>query len=361
MSTEDGFLLMKIAIIGYGGMGSFHADQLAAYAAADPAYPLETAGVYDTDPARGAAARAKGLRVYASPEEIWADKSVGAVLIATPNDAHAPYVQAAAAAGKHIVCEKPIALSEAQAEEMYACAERAGVLFEVHQNRRWDDDFLTVKKIAGSGAIGGVYKYESRVVGANGIPGGWRKKIAHGGGMMLDWGVHLIDQMLCIVPGAIESLACSYSYIYGEEVEDGCDLLVRFENGVQYRIVVLTDCFRPLPRWMVYGLDGTATVEGWDLSGGMTRCVEREDKNLVGVRAGNGFTRTMAQRSNSSVEELPLPVVHAEPYAFYKNFAAAAAGAEAPVVRKEEVLRVFRVMEAAARSAAENAVVKVRI
>ena len=352
---------MKIAIVGYGGMGSYHAAQLAAYAASGPEYPLELAGVYDTDPARVAAAQRAGLYAYPSPEALWRDKSLGAVLIATPNDVHAPYAAAAAAAGKHVVSEKPVALSSAEAEEMYAAAERAGVLFEVHQNRRWDDDFLTVRALAANGSIGGVYKYESRVVGGNGIPGDWRKKKAQGGGMMLDWGVHLIDQMLLAVPSPVQSLYCTYSYIYGEEVEDGCDLLVRFENGVEYRIVVATDCFRRLPRWMVYGTEGTATVEDWDLTGGVTRCVEREDKNLVGVRAGNGFTRTMAQRSNSSVEQLPLPVVHAEPFAFYKNFAAAAAGKEAPAVRKEQVLRVFRLMEAAARSAAENKVIREKL
>ena len=349
---------MNLVIIGFGGMGSYHAECLQKFAEEKAEHTLTLAGIYDIDPARVEFARQKGIRAYASPEEIWADKSVGAVLIATPNELHAPYAAAAAAAGKNIICEKPIGLSSAQAEQMYAAAEKAGVLFEVHQNRRWDDDYLTVRNIVARGDIGEVYKIESRVVGCNGIPGDWRKEKARGGGMMLDWGVHLIDQMLQTVDSRVASLYCNYSYIYGEEVDDGCDLLVNFENGVQYRVVVATDCFRRLPRWMVYGIDGTAVIEDWDLSGGMTRVLEREDKNLVGIRAGNGFTRTMAQRSHSSVEQLPLPVVHAEPFAFYKNFAAACAGAEKPAIRKEEVLRVYRLMEAAERSARENIVVK---
>ena len=183
----------------------------------------------------------------------------------------------------------------------------------------------------------------------------------HGGGMMLDWGVHLIDQMLQFVKSPVSSLYCEYSYIYGEEVEDGCELSVLFENGVRYKILVATDCFRNLPRWQIYGVDGTATIADWDISGGMTRVIERQDKNLVGVRAGNGFTKTMAQRSDSSVEELPLPVTHAKPFAFYANFAAAAQGKEEPAIHKEEVLRVFRLMEAAQRSAETNEVIKIRI
>lgn len=352
---------MKLAIIGYGGMGSYHAELLGQYASTAPADPLEIAGVYDIDPARVQAAKERGLHAFSSPEEIWQDKDTQAVLLAVPNDLHAPYAEAAAAAGKHILCEKPVALSTAQAQEMYAAAKEHGVLFTVHQNRRWDDDFLTVRGIIESGVIGDVYKIESRVVGSNGIPGAWRKEKARGGGMMLDWGVHLIDQILQAIPSKVVRLYCEYSYIYGEEVDDGCDLVLHFKNGISVRIVVATDCFRHLPRWMVYGIDGTAVVEDWDLSGGVTRVIEREDKNLVGMRAGNGFTKTMAQRSHSSVQKLPLPVVHAEPFAFYKNFARACAGKERIAVREEEVLRVFRVMEYAAKSAEEHVVIDAEI
>lgn len=351
---------MKIAVIGYGGMGSYHASCLKEFAAGGGA-GLSLAGVYDIDPARTEAARAQGLFAFSDAEEIWSDGSVGAVLIATPNDIHAEYVKKAAAAGKHIVCEKPIGLSLRQGEEMYAAAERAGVVFAVHQNRRWDDDFLTVKNIIANGSIGEVYRIESRVMGGNGIPGAWRKERARGGGMMLDWGVHLIDQMLQMVCSPVRSLYCEYSYIYGEEVDDGFRLSVRFENGIEYLVVVATDCFRRLPRWQVYGTEGTATIGDWDLSGGITHAHVRHDDKIAGIRAGNGFTRTMAPRVGDTVEELPLPRAHAEPFAFYKNFAAACAGKAPCVIRKEEVLRVFRLMEAAERSARENIVIKEEI
>ena len=351
---------MKIAVIGYGGMGSYHASCLKEFAAGGGA-GLSLAGVYDIDPARTEAARAHGLFAFSDAEEIWSDRSVGAVLIATPNDIHAEYVKKAAAAGKHIVCEKPIGLSLRQAEEMYAAAERAGVVLAVHQNRRWDDDFLTVKNIIAEGSIGEVYRIESRVMGGNGIPGAWRKERARGGGMMLDWGVHLIDQMLQMVCSPVRSLYCEYSYIYGEEVDDGFRLSVRFENGIEYLVVVATDCFRRLPRWQVYGTEGTATIGDWDLSGGITHANVRHDDKIAGIRAGNGFTRTMAPRVGDTVEELPLPRVHAEPFAFYKNFAAACAGKTVCAIRKEEVLRAFRLMEAAERSARENIVIKEEI
>lgn len=352
---------MKLVIIGYGGMGGYHAGCLKSYSESAPEAPVEVVGVYDIDPERAAAGKKAGYKAYKSPEEIWADKAVDAVLIATPNDVHAAYVEAAAKAGKHIICEKPIGMSVKEAEEMYDAAEKAGVVFEVHQNRRWDDDYLTVKNIVNNELAGEAYLIESRVMGGNGIPGAWRKEKARGGGMMLDWGVHLIDQMLLMIKSPVKSLYCEYSYIYGEEVDDGFSLTADFENGVKYRIVVATDCFRNLPRWQVYGTEGTATVADWDLSGGITRVLVKEGDMPAGIKAGNGFTRTMAPREGDSVEEKPLPLVHAEPFAFYKNFAAACAGKAEKAIKREEVVRVYKLMEAAARSAAENIVIKEKI
>ena len=87
----------------------------------------------------------------------------------------------------------------------------------------------------------------------------------------------------------------------------------------------------------------------------------KEGDMPAGIKAGNGFTRTMAPREGDSVEEKPLPLVHAEPFAFYKNFAAACAGKAEKAIKREEVVRVYKLMEAAARSAAENIVIKEKI
>ncbi len=351
---------MKIAIIGYGGMGAWHADRIAEYATYGKTYNEETfevSGIYDIDEKQQLKAKGKNIKVFSSLDDIWADKTTEAVLLAVPNDIHKKYALEAAKAGKHIICEKPIALSFEEAEEMYNVAEKAGVVFSVHQNRRWDEDFLTVKNIVETKQIGDVYLIESRVMSSHGIPGDWRKKKAQGGGMMLDWGVHLIDQAIQMIDGKVESLFSEYSYIYGEEVEDGCALTLNFENGVKYRIVIATDCFRNLPRWVVYGTEGTATINDWSISGGVTRCLVKKEEQLVGIKAGNGFTRTMAPRDGETVQELPLTIVKAEPWAYYRNFINACRGITSCKIKREEVLRVFKLMETCANSALENKVI----
>ena len=99
-------------------------------------------------------------------------------------------------AGKNVVSEKPVTLCSADLQEMIEASRECGRFLTVHQNRRWDEDFLTVKKLLAEGTLGEVYRLESRVHGSRGIPGDWRQEKEHGGGMVLDWGVHLLDQAL---------------------------------------------------------------------------------------------------------------------------------------------------------------------
>ena len=350
---------MKLAIIGFGGMGQFHLEKsIQRYNDAYTDERIEVVGAYDVSEQRCRVARDFGLVSYSSADEIFSSSEIEAVVIATPNDLHLPYVKRAAEAGKNIIVEKPAGMTLAEVKEMYEVTERAGVVFTPHQNRRWDDDYLTVKNMLESGKIGNIYRIESRVMGANGIPGEWRRERARGGGMMLDWGVHLIDQMLCMVDGKVVSVYCDYSYLAGEEVDDGFKLEVKFDTGFTYRIVVDTNTFIKPPRWRVYGVDGSATVNNWLLEGKVVRCIQREDEKLVGIDTGNGYTRTMANRRSETVEELDVDKVRADKTAFYRNFVDSVRGRAKTTVNRQQIERLFKVMEAARRSAELGEAVK---
>lgn len=331
---------MKIVIIGYGGMGSYHAERLKALR------QYEVGGVYDIDPERARAAEEKGLRAYGSAEEVFADASADAVLIATPNDLHPAYVARAAQAGKAVICEKPAAVSTAEFDGMVRAAEQAGTLFEIHQNRRWDPDYLMVKDVLDSGRLGKLRRIESNVMGANGIPGGWRKRKDRGGGMMLDWGVHLIDQLTLLSDSPVERLYSSLSFEQGFDVDDAFTLEF-FAGGVSYNCRVDTNSFVSLPRWVLYGADGTAVIDTWDCTGRIVTAVYGTGALPAGMEAGNGFTRTMAYRPHESVKEYPLPPKREDPDAFYRNFEQAFRKEAAPAVRSGEVRRVLQIMELA--------------
>ena len=185
------------AVIGYGGMGSWHASTCAD----DFKDTAELIGIYDIKPERRAAAEAEGIHAFSSREELLADDRIDLVTVATPNDVHKEIAIAAMAAGKNVISEKPVALSQEELEEMIAASKKYGKLFTVHQNRRWDPDFKCVQKILADNELGKVFRIESRVQGSRGIPGDWRNQKAHGGGMVLDWGIHLLDQALRIGEG----------------------------------------------------------------------------------------------------------------------------------------------------------------
>ncbi|MBQ3176651.1 MAG: Gfo/Idh/MocA family oxidoreductase, partial [Clostridia bacterium] len=148
------------AVIGYGGMGGgFHVKHL------QSSDVCNFAGIYDIDPAKTELARSRGIKAYNSREELLADPSIDMVTIATPNDVHEEIAIAAMAAGKHVISEKPVTLSLESLERMIEASKKYGVIFSVHQNRRFDVDALAMKQIKESGEIGEVINIESRIHG----------------------------------------------------------------------------------------------------------------------------------------------------------------------------------------------------
>ena len=174
-------------MVGFGGMAGWHYDLI------EKLDEMSVAGIWDIREERREYARSRQIHVYESQEELLADEKVDLVLIATPNDVHKSIAIEAMKAGKNVVSEKPVTLQTADLQEMIDASKKYGRFLTVHQNRRWDEDFLTVKKLMAEGTLGEVFRLESRVHGSRGIPGDWRQEPEHGGGMVLDWGVHLLE------------------------------------------------------------------------------------------------------------------------------------------------------------------------
>ena len=332
---------ISIVIVGYGGMGSYHAKHLIA---GNPR--LKVTGTYDVLPERQAASEQDGYPAYASYEEVLNDAAVDVILIATPNDVHKELAIAAMKHDKHVICEKPVTIYAEEFEEMMAVSQETGRVLMVHQNRRWDEDFRIIKQMYDNRTIGDLFQIESRVHGANGIPGDWRHLEAHGGGMLLDWGVHLLDQFLFMIDSRITSVSSRLSFILGDEVDDGFDAILEFENGVTAIVEVGTTNFITLPRWYVKGTEGTAVIEDWSLKG---RAVVRN--NEVGkvepkpIQAGVGLTKTMAPPSEEATITTTLPAAFEHASSFYDNFAAVVQGTAEPIVKNHEVLRVLKLIE----------------
>ncbi|MDR1640736.1 MAG: Gfo/Idh/MocA family oxidoreductase [Clostridiales bacterium] len=341
-----------IALIGFGGMGAYHSDRLKLLD------EVKITGIFDIDPARAKFAESLGLRAYASQEELLSDDEALIVLVATPNDSHKPISIDAMNHGKHVICEKPVALSSVELKDMLDCANKNGVIFSTHQNRRWDEDYLLASELCAGTSLGTILSIESRVHGCRGIPGDWRKVAAQGGGMVFDWGVHIIDQMLCMMKGRkIESLYTRLSYVLGEEVDDGFSADFQFEGNIRFRLEVSTINYIGLPRWYIQGTEGTAVIEGFgsDARALIPKGKVAEAKPVV---TAAGVTKTMAPRDPSTMTEKVWPKPTSDASEYYRNFIAAISGEEKQIVTHMQMLRVFNVIEKMMESGKQNVVIK---
>ncbi len=332
-----------LAIIGYGGMGSWHHQNIKEHIEG-----ITVTGAYDIRPEVEETAIQNGIRFYHNLEELLNDESVDIVTVATPNNFHKELVVSCLEHGKNVICEKPVAMNSKELEEMMAAAKKSGKLFSIHQNRRWDKDYVMIKQIVKDQVIGTPYFIESRVQGSRRSLDGWRGYKVNGGGMVYDWGVHLLDQMLDLIPSPVVSVDAHLFQIFSEEVDDNFKAFLRFENGISALVEIATNCFINQPRWHMSCTDGTAVIEDWECNGKMVKLSSDEKMEWTNdiVYTAAGPTRTMAPRPVHTTTQLPLPQVETDWANYYKNIADVIDNGAELIVKPEQALRVLNVIDA---------------
>ena len=343
----------KFAVVGYGGMGSWHVNH------ALKSDVLDLCGIYDIDEKKSALAMSRGIRAYSSLDELINDKEVELVTVAIPNDVHLDTVVRLLKGGKNVICEKPVALSSEEFNIMVATAKETGKLFTVHQNRRWDVDYLSIHNICNTGEIGKPLRIESRIHGSRGIPSDWRGIKQYGGGMILDWGVHLIDQLMLIFKDEkIDTIHCVETHITNKEVDDGFYLTITFESGAEAFVEVGTYNFLPLPRFYMKSEHGTALIMDWREKAKVGKCKYWHESDVLPVQTAAGLTKTMAPRDSVTMDVYEKDIPHSDVHDFYRNVCNAIDGKEAQLVTHEQVGLVLKIMEQSFKSAELKQVVK---
>ncbi len=181
---------IKLGVIGYGGsfnMGKIHLE--AAMAAG-----MTPAAVCDLDPARAKEAEKHfpGISTYTDPAKMLKEADVELVIIITPHNTHAKLALQCLKAGKHVICEKPLAITTKECDAMIAEAKKNKLMLSTYHNRHWDGCILEAMKAFKAGKIGDIVRLDIHMKG--GFPGKtWRSSKSISGGIMYDWGVHLLE------------------------------------------------------------------------------------------------------------------------------------------------------------------------
>lgn len=344
---------IRIAVIGHGFMGHEHETMLSQMEG------IRLVGFSDRDPKQLDDVR-EGLKRYESNEALLADPEVDVVLIAANNNQHHDLVIQAAEAGKDIICEKPVAMSPEELDDMVRVTNECGVKFTVHHQRRLDQDFRVMKEIFDQKALGDVYMMKNSLYGFNGNMHDWHVYISEGGGMLYDWGVHLIDQILFMMPEAkITSIYADVRNVINFEVDDYFRILLRFDNHVMAEVELGTYLLADKPQdkwferhWIMSGNKGTAYVDGFEPEGKIVRTTEL----LTNVRGSRtmtaaGPTRSFGPPAPGKIITEDVPKVNTCHRDYFENYKKAYYGEEDFLVKIPETRRVLAVMDAVRKSA----------
>lgn len=338
--------MIGVGIVGFGRIGKEHAEWIR------KSGDTRVEAVFDPTPARSALAASLGYSTVSTLQELLGYSTVEAVLIATPTAFHFQQVMQALEAGKHVMVEKPMALSLVEAMQMAETARSKNLVLSVFHCRRWDVDYLTVRDAILSGVFGKVINIESRLgqwascVGpaAREYRPNWRNEKAFGGGGLYDWGSHFLDQLWQLFHPArvVEVFAQLRGNVWSHDCDDFARVMINFDNGAVGLCEINTTTTRPLPRWHIDGTEGSAD------SPFSPTFNTREWAKLT-------YTSTSGQ-----TRELPLAGPGLTESDIWNRFAKACKENSLPAVTVDSVLVTMRLLDAARESSHRGESVRVR-
>ena len=329
---------IKVGVIGYGGafnMGRGHLNEMRAAGMT----PLAVAEV-DGERLKVAAAEFPGIETYCSAGEMLRKSAVDLVAIITPHNTHAGLGLQCLRAGRHVVCEKPLAVTTAECDRMIAAAKKSGVVLSTYHNRHWDGCIVRAVREIGKGLIGEVVRIEAHM-GRYRRPGDWwRTSKSISGGILYDWGVHLLEYSLQIIDSdVVEVTGLAKRGFWAPQTawkddtfEDEAFAVVRFAGGA----------------WL------TLTLTSIDSN---PKAADRGQLEITGTRGtyifDGGNWRTILQRGGKTIDKQGRNPM-SQWRAYYQNVADHLVGGAPLAITPEWSRRPIHILDLACRSAAKG-------
>src|SRR5262245_33626823 len=340
-----------VAIVGYGPLGAmgYHHGL-----GVSQTQGIELVAVVDPSVERRKAAAADfpGVRTYASATDLAGDDDVEVAFVATPLAHHVPLTLALLRAGKHVACEKPLCLTVAEADQLIAEAAAGGRVLTVHQNRRWDPDFVAIRRAVDAGHLGALFNVETFVGGFAHPCRTWHSDASVSGGAAFDWGSHHVDWILQLLGEPPRLVQAHGHKRVWHDVTNADQIRVRMQwaDGREAEFLHSDIAAVRRPKFYVQGTAGTLV--------GRYRTV-----TLERIEPGRGYVATEAHHaeapaelvlaryeSGSGISETRLPTAPEQPFAFHQNLADHLHLGEPLAVTPASVRQVIAVLEAAQRS-----------
>ncbi len=294
-------------------------------------------------------------KIVDSSEAILNDTKIDLIVIAVPNKFHYEIAKQSLLAGKHVVVDKPVTVTSAEAQELIKISKEQNKVLSVYQNRRWDSDFLTVQKVIASGKLGRIVEYEAHFDRfRNDIrPDSWKEEGGQGTGVLYDLGSHLIDQALVLFGNPESVNADIRTQRDNSEIPDYFSLMLEygdFKATIKSGMLVK----EPLPKYIISGTKGAFVKYGMDVQEkDLNEAVlslqdpqwGEEPEEIWGVLNTVSEGRTMIKSEKGIYTN------------YYANVHAAISGKDDLIVKPEQAMNVIKVIELAMQSNKERRVI----
>lgn len=332
---------IKVGVIGYGGafnMGRHHLNEMKA-AGMTPTAVMEL----DTTRLEAATKEWPGIEVYSDLGSMLKKSPVDLLTIITPHNTHAKIAVQCLNAGRHVVCEKPMAITTAECDAMIAAARKKGVVLSAYHNRHWDGAVLHAMELLKTGELGDIVRVDSESFGW-GRPGDWwRSSKSISGGVMYDWGVHILEYSLQMINSTIKEVTGFARYgFWGPQTkwgkdcnEDDARAVIRFGNGVWMTLANSQVDVRPTGSWLKVTCTRGALIFRNDA-----------ELEVVQRKADDTTVTTVMPRRNNQWQN------------YYNNIAAHLARGEKLIITPEWARRPIHILDLANRSAVSGHAIK---
>lgn len=323
---------VRVGLLAYGAIGHEHNQAVQATPG------LVLTAVCDSNPERIEVARelAPDVAGFTDAEEMLDSGLVDLVVVSTPPNSHHDWAMKALDRGLHVVLEKPMALTGDECDAAMAFAAEKGKTLVVYQNRRFDPDFVTMRRLIADGAIGEVFQYDSFVGGYSRPCDYWHSDAGVSGGAIFDWGSHYLDQVLNIFTSPIAHVSGvnhKRKWLHATNA-DHAQVTLTFADGTQATFVNSDLAAARKPKFYVLGTEGAIVAE-WDPAA---------EPAVADLPA-----RIFVYDNTGARQEIPLDDV--APFTFHSELAAHLAEGTAMQVSPVQSRNVVAVMEAAEESA----------